>query len=114
MMTDLPSSEDPEWDSLTPEQQDTYNEKIDAENEKIDADNEYDEAKKLYNESMSLKGPVVLGIIGILFGGIFLPALLIIVLAIVWAIIRVAGRSQAYQRYKDADAALKKIEDFIQ
>jgi len=99
------------WDSLTPEQQDAHN-------ERIDADDEYEKAKELYNESMSLKGPFVLGIIGFIFGtfGLGLGAFLFIgalciVFAIIWAIIRLASRSQAYMRYKDAKDAIKKIEE---
>jgi len=97
-------SGDSDWDLLSPEQQDAYN-------ERIDADNEYDEAKELYNKSMSLTGPFVLGIIGVVLLGIYFIGLLPLLLAIVWAIVRVAGRSHAYQRYKDADATLKKLKE---
>jgi hypothetical protein len=99
------------WDTLTPEQQDVYN-------ERIDADNEYEKAKKHYDESMSLKGPFVLAIMGFIFGtfGLGLGAFLFIgalcvIIAIIWAIIRLTSRSQAYMRYKDAKDSLKKLKE---
>jgi hypothetical protein len=94
--------DDEEWDRLTPDEQDAYNDRIDAEDE-------LSEAKEKYDTSMSLGGPALLGILGIVFGGIFFPAFLIIVLAIVWALMRIVARSQAYQRYKDARENLKSI-----
>ena len=107
----IPSISDKDWASLTKQEQDRYNEAVDAKNE-------YIAAKINYATSMSLAGPVVFLIVGmiccLLFGALIFGYLLqmilfaiIIISAAVWAIIRVAARSHAYLRYKDAETALK-------
>jgi len=104
---EIPEISDEDWEKLTPEQQDKYNRRIDAKDE-------YGEAETEYFKTMSLQGPIGLGICGIIIGTLGIVSIfflgiatLFFILAIVLAIIRVAARSHAYQRYKDAEAALK-------
>jgi Flp pilus assembly protein TadB len=99
-MLDFPEISDTEWEKLTPEQQDSYNNKIELQNE-------YFEARDAYYNLMSLKGPAILFIIGIILFFIWIIAVSFVVVAILWAFYRVIGRSHAYQRYKDAESDLK-------
>jgi len=103
----IPEMEDGEYAALTDEQQRQYNRKIDLKNT-------YNAAKADYETSMSLWGPSILIIIGVpgivlvLFGlAQFLIGLIPVFVGIVWAFYRVAARSQAYQRYRDAESELR-------
>jgi hypothetical protein len=96
--------DDDDWDKLSPEEQDAYNDRVDADTELL-------AARTAYDTSMSLKGPAVLGVIGFIFIPFLWLALTLIVIAVFWAIIRVAARTQAYQRYKDAQAAVNALKD---
>ena len=94
--------DDEDWDKLSPEEQDAYNNRVGADTELL-------AARTAYDASMSLKGPAVLGVIGFVFIPFPWLALALIAIAVFWAIIRVASRSQAYQRYKDAQAAVNAL-----
>lgn len=96
----IPELPDAEYDRLTPEQQHRYNQKIAAKDE-------YTRAKVAYETAMSLWGPAILIVIGVIGIMVFFLGLILIAVAIIWAFFRVAARSQAYQRYRDAEAELK-------
>jgi len=95
----LPELSDEVFESLSLEQQRSYNRKVLAKSE-------YNLAKENYDTSMSLVGPVICIICGLFLGifEIYLGGLVII--GIIWAFFRVASRSQAYQRLKDTKAEL--------
>jgi hypothetical protein len=100
---------DKAWEFLSSEEQDNYNHRV----------IELDRAKDAYDKSMSLLGPIAVGLYGffdtfILLGlweyiSIFTIAisLSIFAFAIIWAFIRISSRFHAYQRYMDAQNDLK-------
>lgn len=96
----IPKISDEDWEKLTVEQQRSYNHKISLKSD-------YNFAKANYDTSMSLLGPAILGVVGVLLIMVFFLGIPIILIAVIWAFFRVASRSQAYQRFKDTEAALK-------
>jgi len=96
----IPELPDAEYERMSPDRQHKYNQKIGAKDE-------YTRAKKAYETAMSLWGPAILTVIGIIGIAVFFLGLILIAVAIIWAFFRVAARSQAYQRYKDAEVDLK-------
>ncbi|MCK9630853.1 MAG: hypothetical protein M0R30_04365 [Methanoregula sp.] len=101
---------DEEYDRLTPDQQFGYN--LD-----LCTRRELAWAKKEYDATMSIVGPASLAIIVSVTG--FIISLLIdnilsiilmtfgICLAVLWAVIRVVSRSDAYKHLRDTETELK-------
>ncbi|MEN6442846.1 MAG: zinc-ribbon domain-containing protein [Methanoregula sp.] len=96
----LPEISDAIFDSLTQEQQRSYNRKVLAKSE-------YNLAKENYDTSMSLVGPLICIICGLLLAILEIYLSILVIIGIIWAFYRVASRSQAYQRLKDTEAELK-------
>jgi hypothetical protein len=97
---ELPSISDDDWEKLSDAEQTRYNRLVGLKDE-------YNEARTNYETSMSLVGPAVLAVIGIPCLLFFYFGVILIIAAIIWAFFRVASRSQAYLRYKDAESALR-------
>jgi hypothetical protein len=91
---------DEEFNRLSDSEQRNYNRKIEAKDE-------YNRAREAYDTSMSLIGPGILTVIGILSIPLFFIGLLLIIPAVIWAFLRVSSRAQAYARFRDAETDLK-------
>jgi hypothetical protein len=100
----VPRIPDKAWNYLTDEQQDAHN-------QKVEVINEYNDAKDQYDTSMNLTGPTLVFVIGIIMGVIFSGFLILvaIIIAALWALVRIAARSHAYQRMKDAEVKMKSV-----